>query len=271
MQKSSTLNATVHVSPLGNGSNIASVVSRPSTSYQRKCFLAVTTSDTQREKRHNLFYFLYGCFVSACASQCVSVCHDGFLWCCYDNGLCSEGPFRAKNQPLVTENVASRRETRGPANVSSLREERQKKGWFMLKIKSGANGYWSKQCDFQYRSSNYKCSAYYCPVKYLSMERGEARDSHISTAPTIIGWKKEAAPSACKAPQPPMVEWDAVVHREILRHGCYLMLAISYLVIVELHLRTPIHTQLMGHWTLWLKHKRTLCSQQRNLILTVYT
>lgn len=56
------------------------------------------------------------------------------------------------------------------------------------------------------------------------MERGEAGDSRISTAPPPS--------SACKVP-PPVDEWDAVVHWEILR---YPMLAISYLVIGEINL-----------------------------------
>lgn len=143
--------------------------------------------------------------------------------------------------------------------------------WFMLKIKSGPTA--TGQNSVISSTGPLIISAQPITALWNTSAWREVRPETVTSLqpPTIIGWKKEAAPSACKAPPPPMVEWDAVVHREILRHGCYLMLAISYLVIVELNLRTPIHTQLTGHWTLWLKHKRTLCSQQRNLVLTVYT
>lgn len=67
-----------------------------------------------------------------------------------------------------------------------------------------------------------------------------------------------------------MVEWDDVGHRESLKHGCYLMLAISYLVIVDIDVGTPIRIHITYRLLNTLIETDTLCSQQHNLILTVY-
>lgn len=115
-----------HVSTPGNGCNIASVISRPSTSYQRKCFLAVTTSDTKSKEKKKSLLFSLRLIIVVRASQCVSVCHSSFLWCRYDNGVRSEGPFKSEKSASGTKSSESHGESNGLEISVLWKQDRRK-------------------------------------------------------------------------------------------------------------------------------------------------
>lgn len=80
----------------------------------------------------------------ACKPACKPVC--SFLWCRYDNGLRSEGPFKSEKSASGYQKRWKSWRVKWSENIWSLREARQKKGGYLCWEQKGktAAHHWSK-------------------------------------------------------------------------------------------------------------------------------